>query len=151
MSQAWRLMLLIVLMAAAACGSVRQLPTATPLPSTPQFFSQGFATHTPSALVMTPTPVVIPPATEPQNPTPAATPGQEGNEGNGGLVDEIINGFIIPIWNFLLTLTVGTAQALWNATGDRGGVEAQAMCCAFPIVVIALAIGRSITMQRRKK
>jgi PAB1-binding protein PBP1 len=148
MSPKWQRVLLIFMIAAAGCGSIRPRPSATPDSTTPQFFSQEVGTDTP-VIVITPTPVVIAPATDTQNPTPNAD--QDESEGGGGLVSEIIDGFIIPIWNFLLTLTVGTAQALWKATGERGGIEAQAMCCAFPAILLVLAIGRSVTMQRRRK
>ncbi|NWF71105.1 MAG: hypothetical protein HXY40_18635, partial [Chloroflexi bacterium] len=87
---------------------------------------------------ITPTPVVIPP------PTPTLTPSDDS------LVGQIINGFILPIWEFILTLTVGTVQTLWRITGERGGLGAQAACCGLPLILLTLTIAGWYTRRRRR-
>lgn len=152
MSRNWRLILSIVLIAAAGCGSIRPIATATPESGTPGFFSQIVPTSTQAPLIFTPTPIVIAPSTTIAQPLPTADIDivVETPEEGGGLVRDIIQGFILPIWNFLLSLTVGTVQTLWVETGRAGGVAAQATCCGLPAILLVLWVTRLYTTRRRR-
>ncbi|MFN8376528.1 MAG: hypothetical protein U0694_27115 [Anaerolineae bacterium] len=150
MSRKRRFLLLIVTLIVSGCGSIRPRVTETPDPGTPGFFSQQVPTSTPPVIAITPTAVIIPPATVTVETTPASTPETSAGQG-GGLVNDIIQGFILPIWNFLLSLTVGTVQTLWSATGNAGGVAAQASCCGLPAILLSLWATRLYTTRRHRK
>jgi hypothetical protein len=145
MSRKWRFLLLSMLIVTAGCGSIKPIGTSTPIGGSSEFFTQQSApTDTPSFLVITPTAVVIPPVTL----TPIVVP-DTPDEDDGGLVRDIIQGFILPIWNFFLSLTVGTAQTLWIETGRAGGIGAQAGCCGLPAILLVLWIVRYYSTHRR--
>jgi hypothetical protein len=144
MSRNWRALLLLIMIVTAGCGSIRPIETPTPIGgSTPGFFNQLVATDTPSFIVITPTPVVIPPVTL----TPIV-PDTSTDDNDGGLVRDIIQGFILPIWNFFFSLTVGTAQTLWVETGRAGGIGAQAGCCGLPAILLMLWVVRFYRTRR---
>jgi hypothetical protein len=155
MHRYWRYVLLIVaIIVVAGCG-IRPLPTSTPESGTPGFFSQQVATATPFPPVFTPTPVVIP-GVPTMTPLPTVIVIVDGDDGgssgnDGGLVYDIIQGFILPIWNFFLSLTVGTIITLWTETGRAGGVGAQATCCGLPAILLMLWIVRWYNVRWRRR
>lgn len=147
MSRKWRLMIFLAVITATGCG-IRPIESATAV-GTPQFFSQEVPTITQAPLlIITPTPVVVGPAGATATPDAIVVvdPPQDG-----GLVADIIEGFILPIWNFFLQLTVGTIQTLWIATGRSGGIGAQAACCGLPAILLMLWTVRWYNVRRNRR
>ncbi len=145
MSRKLQYLVLMLIIAAAGCG-LRPLPTATP-----EFFSQQVLPTSTPFFIATATPFVVPPVTVIiENPTPVVIVPDDPSQ-DGGLVRDIIEGFILPIWNFLVTLTVGTIQTLWITTGQTGGVGAQAACCGLPAILSLLWVTRWYRRYRYRK
>jgi hypothetical protein len=115
--------------------------SARPIPSpTPQFTVQEAPTATlnaPSISTPTVTPIVV---------------GEGGDESSSddSLIGQIIDGFILPLWNFFLSLTVDTVRTLWTETGERGGFVAQLACCVLPLIGLLAYFYRSYERRRRR-
>lgn len=110
------------------------LATTTTLTATPP----PFATITPllSDTLATPLPGVVVPT------PPAPIPTESQNA-----IEWVIAQIVIPAWNFVYTLIINGAVALWVFAGDRGGITAQFCGCVLPAVVIGILVVRS-TLRR---
>lgn len=126
----------------AATLTVRSTPspqpfaTATPFampPTVTPLIGTILSTALPGVTVPTPLPGSIPPAT---------VPTQTQNA-----IEWVISQVVIPAWNFVYTLIINGAVALWMYAGDRGGLTAQLCGCVLPTVVIGFLIIRS-TLRR---
>lgn len=107
----------------------------------------------------------VDPGTPPANVTPAATaviviaatpiPATTGGtiavppigDSTGGFVVNAINTLCIPAINFLLTITVGLVQAIWNAVGIQTNAVGQVLLC----VLLPLALGWYFLFRRRRR
>jgi hypothetical protein len=128
-------------------------PSVTPL-GTPLggFGAQTAPTLTPvGAIAATPIPPTGAPVVLNVTATPVPSPTRaidlpSGN--NDGFVAGLLRNFIIPLWNFVLDLSIGTISNLWVFTGDRYGIIAQLACCVVPLLLSALGMWRAWIMRR---
>lgn len=123
-------------------------PTITPVVQQPLFTPVG--TPIPGPTVITENMITVTPSPQPI-PTLPPLNLPSGDDENDSLAAQFIRGIILPIWNFILDLTVGTMVSLWNLTGDEGGLLAQAVCCLLPGTLFFAFIFQRILVERGRR
>jgi hypothetical protein len=88
------------------------------------------ANVTPAATVV----IVVAPTAVPAGDTIAVPP---IGDTTGGFIVNGINTICIPVINFLLSITVGLVQAIWNAVGTQTNIVGQvALCVVVPLLLL---------------
>lgn len=93
-------------------------------------------------LIITTAPVVV----TPMPPSGGVTVPLIGDN-TGGFVISVLNSLCIPVINFLLSVTIGLVQSIWNAVGLQMGPTAQVLLC----ILLPIGLGWYFLAFRRRR
>lgn len=116
-------------------------PTITPAPfatAAPQFQLPPTVTPILGTVLATALPGVAVPT-----PLPGSFPAETIPAETQNAIEWVISQMVIPAWNFVYTLVINGAVALWIYAGDRGGLTAQLCGCVLPTLVAGVLVARA--------
>jgi len=144
-----RTLCLLVIAAIASIGCNLATNRAATLTANPTSIAVPFVTAPPQVLPPTVTPILgtllataLPDVIVP-TPLPGSFPPSAVSAETQNAIEWVVSQIVIPAWNFVYTLVINGAVALWIYAGDRGGLTAQVCGCVLPTLVAGVLVVRA--------